>query len=1406
MAFEQFSSGPELQLLTSGHISSGLVPNLVSSTPYVSPSKKDSIPDDTTDTSSSTTIDQDAPSAKLTFEESSGRDVIPSNLHQINQLRQLQTDAMWCYFDAFLTKVELKNYKESMKESNWIDAMQEKFSKGAIDPTLFTRKEGKDILLVQIYIDDIIFASTNPKFCEIFANEMSSTFKMSMMGKISFFLGLQISQNPRGIFINQSTDALEMIKKYGMDSSDPVDTPMVERIKFDEDPQEIPVDPTRYRSMVGSLMYLTSSRLDLDTGIELTAYADVDHARCQDTRHSTSGSAQFLGDKLVSLSSKKQKSIAISTIEAEYISLTRCCAQILWMRSQLIDYGLAFTKILLYCDNKSDIALCCNNVHHSRSKHIDVRYHFIKEQDENGVVETFRVILFSFTMTNGNPSSVNIKEHYGIVTNRFTLIVLSALRCSGNENKLVRLETLSRRFFESTRSQIYDLEKFKKSDKGSRSQFIKHEGTMLGLKDFKMILRVTTAQYCWYKSLCCWITTARRITTVKRIKTIKEIRIVWRTRILTKIRIDQGLGSTSGIRAFALRNFDLEVMEFESAHSNTTAKLPILKLGEYEMWVIRIKQYFQVQDYALWEVIENGNSWVSVPQTAQENGTSVTKMSVPVTAEEKTNKKNDVKARSLLLMALPNEHQLTFSQYNDAKTMFAAIETRFGGNEATKKTQKTLLKQQYENFSASSTESLDSIFNRLRSIVIGGSGAQTLTFLTTPSTSSTNDVNTANPAYETEIHEDDPVNNGFEEAALSTKYRAKRYNSEIKKENDFINANDTDAPRNKEGQFKYQDNTRKQGNNEDTSSKAILAIDGVGFDWSDMAENRLDKHGSNAFRLELPDETRILLKILRKDNMYSFDMKNIVPKVSLTCLVAKAILDESMLWHMMLGHINFKNINKLVKDNLVRGFPTKCFEIDQTCVACLKGKQHRASCKSKFLNPITKPLFILHMDLFGPTFVSSLMHKKYCLVVTDDYSREKGIKREYSVARTPQQNGVAERRNRTLIEAARTMLADSKLPTTFWAEAVSTACYVQNRVLVVKPHNKTPYELFRGFKPALSFMRPFGCHVTILNTLDNLGKFDGKSDEGFFVGYSLSSKAFRVYNTRTRRVEENLHIGFLENKPMIEGNGPKWLFDIDSLTQSMNYVPVAAGTITNESAGTQGELNVGTSTQKEEISQDCIVEDGPDNENDEKDKSEDDSSPKEVNAAGQHVNTSSPELNTGRFKLNTVDPSVSTASLNDQDSPKNMFKLGASHTLKTTHVEFFDDEDKSEVWILMDLPIGKRAIGTKWVFRNKKDERGIMIRNKARLVAQGHRQEEGIDYEEVFAPVARIEAIRLFLAYASACSFMLCDLDFEPLSLSLSSIPSCDLVSFTNILILCLILKASNQSLRKSLSLNLELS
>ncbi|GJV98884.1 ribonuclease H-like domain-containing protein [Tanacetum coccineum] len=149
------------------------------------------------------------------------------------------------------------------------------------------------------------------------------------------------------------------------------------------------------------------------------------------------------------------------------------------------------------------------------------------------------------------------------------------------------------------------------------------------------------------------------------------------------------------------------------------------------------------------------------------------------------------------------------------------------------------------------------------------------------------------------------------------------------------------------------------------------------------------------------------------------------------------------------------------------------------------------------------------------------------------------------------------------------MLADSKLPTTFWDEAVNTACYVQDRILVTKPHNKTPYELFLGRKPALGFMRPFGCHFTILNTIDHLGKFDGKANEGFFVGYSINSKAFRVFNSRTRIGEENLHVQFSENTPNITGTGPNWLFDIDALTKLMKYKPVVAGNQSNDNTCTK---------------------------------------------------------------------------------------------------------------------------------------------------------------------------------------------------------------------------------------------
>nr|GFA36428.1 hypothetical protein [Tanacetum cinerariifolium] len=245
------------------------------------------------------------------------------------------------------------------------------------------------------------------------------------------------------------------------------------------------------------------------------------------------------------------------------------------------------------------------------------------------------------------------------------------------------------------------------------------------------------------------------------------------------------------------------------------------------------------------------------------------------------------------------------------------------------------------------------------------------------------------------------------------------------------------------------------------------------------------------------DDANILLRTPKQHNMYSIDLNNIVSHKDLTCLVAKASADECILWHRRLG------------------------------------KQHKASCKSKLVNSVTKPLHNLHMSKDE----TSDILKKFITEVENlkDYNVK-----IISNARTPQHNGVAKRRNKTLIEAARTMLANAKLPVTFWDEAVNTTCYVQNRVLVNKSQNKTPYEIFNGRTPVIGFLKPFGCHVMILNTLENLGKFEAKGDEGYFIGYSMSSKAFRVFNKRAIRVEKNLHVEFLENKAIEKGVGPNW--------------------------------------------------------------------------------------------------------------------------------------------------------------------------------------------------------------------------------------------------------------------------
>nr|GEV02721.1 hypothetical protein [Tanacetum cinerariifolium] len=649
------------------------------------------------------------------------------------------------------------------------------------------------------------------------------------------------------------------------------------------------------------------------------------------------------------------------------------------------------------------------------------------------------------------------------------------------------------------------------------------------------------------------------------------------------------------------------------------------------MWDELAKQFNKAEI----EKIKNGNSFVPVTQTTTaEGGVITTTISSHVTAEEKIKKKNDVKARSMLLMALPNEHLMTFNQFKDAKSLFAAIETRFGGNKATRKTRKTLLKQMYENFSASSTDlpsewnthvvvwrnkpdldtmSIDDLYNNFKIVeqevkvtASSNSSSQNMAFVTSPSTNNTNKVHTAYGLVHEDleqIHKDDleGIDLKWQLALLSI--RAKRYFQDTGKKitingSDIVGfdkskvecynchkmrhfARERRGPRNQDSRKRYQDSSRRTVHVEETPPKAMVAIDGVGFDWSYMAEDE-DKvsdnkdcsvespvvvekktvvptiakvkvvrpkqqekpvkkivryaemyksqgpkgnkrnwsnlksqqlgsfkefnggyvtfgRGANGGKItdkgtiktnnldfkdvyfvkelkfnlfsvsqmcdrknnvlftdtkclvlspyfKLPDESHILLRVPRKNNMYSVDMKNIVPKESLTCLVAKAILDESMLWHRRPSHINFINNNKLFKDKLVRAT-----------------KDETTSILKKFITEIEK-----------------LIDKKVKLIRCD--------------------NG-----------------------TEFKNSVMNDFCAMK-------------------------------------------GKFNRKSYEGYFVGYSVNSKAFRIYNIRTRRVEENLHIEFLENKPIVAGFGPEWLFDIDMLTNSINCVPVFAGTNFNDFA------------------------------------------------------------------------------------------------------------------------------------------------------------------------------------------------------------------------------------------------
>ncbi|KAJ9566856.1 hypothetical protein OSB04_002822 [Centaurea solstitialis] len=664
----------------------------------------------------------------------------------------------------------------------------------------------------------------------------------------------------------------------------------------------------------------------------------------------------------------------------------------------------------------------------------------------------------------------------------------------------------------------------------------------------------------------------------------------------------------------------------------------------------------------------------------------------------------------------------------------------------------------------------------------------------------------------------------------------------------------------------------------------------------------------------------------RRRNLYKIDLRDVKAKNTL-CLLSKASNQQSILWHRRLSHLNFKGLNKLVIGNLAIGIPDLRFQQEHLCAACQLGKMKRVSHKSKLEHGTEKPLQLIHMDLCGPMRVQSINGKKYVLVMVDDYSRytwvkflrskdeapeiiisvlkevqvnlqsqvqkirsdhgtefknkvlggyleSVGIKHTFAAVRTPQQNGVVERRNRTLVEAARMMLAYSKLPMFLWAEAVDTACYTQNRSIVNNRFGKTPYELINNQVPNIAHFRVFGCRCFVMNDRDDRDKLQAKSDEAIFIGYSKNSIAYRVYNKRTKMVIESMNVKFdpyaemasehESSEPGLTGvlavnlvnpdhdleaverkstkkakkrekctSSIQWLLsdrEIQDLAPPSSTKMKTRG-YNSECSGTSfyfwsvdfnylgryvkcrnsssSDFNHSDSRESSDYSSSIPIFDSSQIQEADIGSSEDISDPIPIRMEStfddysqdlqivpsfeslQNVPTSS--YTDFGYDLQLYRPLPHTTKwtrdhplhqiIGDPNAPVQTRSATANECLFAAFlinveplkvVDALADPDwfiamqeeinqfvRLKVWRLVPRPEDKSIIDTKWIFKNKKDEDNVVVRNKARLVAKGYRQQEGIDYNETFAPVARIEAIRMFLAYAAHKDFTVYQMDVK---------------------------------------------
>nr|GEZ01342.1 hypothetical protein [Tanacetum cinerariifolium] len=496
------------------------------------------------------------------------------------------------------------------------------------------------------------------------------------------------------------------------------------------------------------------------------------------------------------------------------------------------------------------------------------------------------------------------------------------------------------------------------------------------------------------------------------------------------------------------------------------------------------------------------------------------------------------------------------------------------------------------------------------------------------------------------------------------------------------------------------------------------------------------------------------------------------------CLMAKATSLLAWLWHRRLFHLNFNTINLLSKNDIVVGLPKLKFIKDRLCSSCELGKAKRKSFHTK-TTPSSKRRLVqrgLHAQVRivrtdkGTEFLNKTLHA---------YFSSGGILHQTSVAQTPKQNGVVERRNRTLVEAARTMLSAAKVPLFFWAEAIAITCFTQNHSLVIPHHEKTLYQIINDRKPSVKFFHIFGSLCYIVRDGENLDKMKEKGDACIFVGYSTQLRAYRIFNKRTRVIVETIYVNFDELPQMALDHvssvpGPKcqrMALEQDSLSPCLQCQENVSHT--DRTVTTSNELDLlfslmfdkllNGSSQVLSKSFDVTTVDAPNQQTvEEYAQVENDEF---INIFCTLVQdrgeTSSRHVNSTRRQL-------------ESDSEMCMFALTISRTKPKNIKEAMDDSawiesiqeelhqfDRLDVWELVDRPLCKNVINMKWLWKNKHDDENTIIRNKSHLVAKGYAQKEGIDFEESFAPVARLEVVRLFITYVAHKYFNVYQMDVK---------------------------------------------